>query len=213
VVTEQLSRSYGSTLALAGFSATFNAGSVTVLEGKNGAGKTTLLGVLSTLVRPSSGSVCWHPFGSDRSVVRPLIGWLTHEPTVSLDLSGIENLRWAARLYGLEVSAVEEIRARLGIGAFGRRAVRTMSRGQRQRIALGRALLHRPSLLLLDEPTTGLDQEGIARLLTLIRAEAASETIVIVVSHDPSLAPQLGARVIPVGRPPLASLLRPGVRP
>jgi len=103
-------RLYGSTLALRDASASFAAGSVTVLEGPNGSGKSTMLGLLSTSVKPTSGSVVWHPLGDDRAAARRHVGWLGHDAGVYPDLSGDENLRWAAALYGLGDDAARRLR-------------------------------------------------------------------------------------------------------
>lgn len=193
-------RLYGSTVALREASARFDAGSVTVLEGPNGSGKSTMLGLLSTSVKPTSGAVAWHPLGDDRAAARPHVGWLGHEAGVYPDLSGDENLRWAAALYGLDAAAAARACERVGLGRVGQRPVRTMSRGQRQRVALARALVHAPSLLLLDEPSTGLDKAGTALLLALVAEEVARGAIVALVTHDAALADGLGARRLRLDR-------------
>jgi ABC-type multidrug transport system ATPase subunit len=189
----EVSRIYGATPALRGVSATFLTGTITLIEGPNGSGKSTLLGLLSTAIRPSSGQILWHPLGASPELARPHIGWLGHEALVYPDLSGIENLSWSARLHGLGLDALASLTERLHLGAFARRPVRTMSRGQRQRIAIARALLPRPDLLLLDEPTTGLDREGVALLVRITREEADRGAIVAVIAHDPGLGALLDA--------------------
>src|SRR5215207_5184902 len=168
---------FGSTVALRNVSERFEAGSIALVEGANGSGKSTLLAILSRSLRPTTGRVDWAPLGDDAERVRAHVGWLGHDALVYPDLSGFENLHWAAQLYGLEPASVDSTAERLGIGAFARRPVRTMSRGQRQRIALARAILHRPSLLLLDEPTTGLDRDGVALLLRVVREEAETGAV------------------------------------
>lgn len=205
----RVGRIYGATPALRGVSASFSRGSITLIEGPNGSGKSTLLGLLSTSIRPSSGSVLWHPHGPSPEKARPHIGWLGHEALVYPDLSGIENLTWGARLYGLGPDALQALTERLHLGSFARRPVRTMSRGQRQRIAIARALLPRPSLLLLDEPTTGLDREGVALLIRIAREEAAQGTIVAVIAHDPGLGELLGATSLRLDRGQLAHDMPP----
>ncbi|MCS6901654.1 MAG: ABC transporter ATP-binding protein [Myxococcales bacterium] len=189
----RVSRIYGATPALRGISATFLPHTITLIEGPNGSGKSTLLGLLSTAIRPTTGQILWHPFGSSPELARPHIGWLSHESLVYPDLSGIENLTWSARLHGLTPEALDPLTDRLHLGSFARRPVRTMSRGQRQRIAIARALLSRPSLLLLDEPTTGLDREGITLLVRIIREEAERGAIVAIIAHDLELGTLLGA--------------------
>lgn len=189
-----VTRHYGATMALRGVTARFEPGQITVIEGHNGSGKSTLLGILSTAIRPSAGSVSWAPFGDDAQQAREHIGWLGHDALVYPDLPGLQNLAWAAQIYGLGPEALSRITERMGLGAFAKRPVRTMSRGQRQRIALARALLHRPSLLLLDEPTTGLDKDGIELLMRVTREEAEGGAIVVLIAHDASLVERLGAR-------------------
>ena len=192
----RVTRLYGATAALRGIDASFAAGTTTVIEGANGSGKTSLLGILGTAARPTTGRVTWAPLGEDPALVRAHVGWLGHDALVYPDLTGAENLAWVAQVWGLPGDAVGQIRERLAIGAFGDRAVRTLSRGQRQRIALARALLPKPSLLLLDEPTTGLDRAGIAQLLGAVRAEVADGALAVVIAHDPGLANELSAGVI-----------------
>ena len=200
----QVTKLYGATVALRGISARFEAGTITLIEGANGSGKSTLLGTLSTSIRPTSGTVTWAPLGKDASLARSHIGWLGHDALVYPDLSGIENLRWAAKVYGLEASAVEAVRERVGLGVFATRAVRTMSRGQKQRVALARALLHAPAVLLLDEPTTGLDRDGVDLLVKLVVAEKERGTLAVLIAHDATLAEKLGARVLKLARGRLA---------
>jgi heme ABC exporter ATP-binding subunit CcmA len=200
VAVHNVGRMFGSTVALRNVSERFEAGSVALVEGANGSGKSTLLAILSTSLRPTTGRVEWPPLGDDAEQVRAHVGWLGHDALVYPDLSGFENLHWAAQLYGLGADVVEATAERLGIGAFAKRPVRTMSRGQRQRIALARAVLHQPSLLLLDEPTTGLDRDGVGLLLRVVREEAEAGAIVVVIAHEAGLADRLGARSVRINR-------------
>ncbi|MFO0659405.1 MAG: heme ABC exporter ATP-binding protein CcmA [Polyangiaceae bacterium] len=200
VVLERVSRTYGTTVALRDVSARFDAGTITVLRGPNGSGKSTTLGLLSTAQRPSSGRVIWDPIGDDPEAIRPHLGWLGHDALVYPDLSGEENLLWVGRVLGVSEPDVRDAMKRVGIGGFGQRSVRTMSRGQRQRVALARAILAKPSLLLLDEPTTGLDVEGVALLTTIVKQEVDAGAIVVLVTHEPALKEQLGARELRLER-------------
>lgn len=196
VTAERVTRLYGSTAALRGVDVHLVAGTTTVIEGANGSGKTSLLGVLGTAARPTTGRITWAPLGSDPERVRAHVGWLGHDALVYPDLSGAENLAWVASVWGLPADTVGELRERLSIGSFGDRPVRTLSRGQRQRVALARALLPRPSLLLLDEPTTGLDRAGVDQLLRAVREEVEGGALAVVIAHDPGLAKDLDASVI-----------------
>ena len=156
--------------------------------GPNGAGKSTLLGVLSTLIRPSAGEVLYgnrqaNAWG-DR--LRARIGMLGHDLFLYGDLSARENLAFFGRLYGLrdlDQRLADGLRnARLTDRADDR--VSSFSRGLRQRLALERALLHSPRLLLLDEPFTGLDDESSSLLVGRLRALRERGTIVVMATHD-----------------------------
>ncbi|MGK3988168.1 ATP-binding cassette domain-containing protein [Sorangium sp. So ce136] len=188
VVARGVVKTYGTTAALRGVNATIEAGRLTLIEGANGSGKSTLLGILGTVVRPTSGTVLYEPFGEDTGLARGTIGWLSHESLAYPDLSGRQNVELAARFHGLDAQeAWRRAEERFELGSFALRPLRTCSRGQRQRIALARALVHHPSLVLLDEPTTGLDRSGVARLLTVVEAEVARGAAVVVVSHEPEV--------------------------
>lgn len=198
VEARNLVKTFGTTVALRGVNASFAAGQVTLIEGANGSGKSTLLGILGTVVRASSGTVLYDPLGDDLQAVRGCIGWLSHETLAYPDLSGRQNIELAARAHGLPVDAVwPRVEERFELGAFARRPLRTCSRGQRQRIALARSLLHNPTLVLLDEPSTGLDKGGVQRLVRIVAEEATRGAVVIVVSHEPEVfRSDGGARVV-----------------
>ena len=187
VVARGIVKGYGSTMALRGVDVTLSA-ELTLIEGPNGSGKSTLLGVLGTVIRPSAGTVRYEPIGDDRTLVRAAIGWLSHETLAYPDLSGRQNVELVARLHGLDAGeAWSRASERFELGAFASRPVRTCSRGQRQRVALARALVHEPSLVLLDEPTAGLDRTGVSRLVKVIAEEVARGALVAVVSHEPEV--------------------------
>lgn len=184
----KLVKTFGPTVALRGVDATFHAGRLTLVEGANGSGKSTLLGILGTLVRPTSGRVEYAPLGEDRALVRRHIGWLSHETLAYPDLSGRQNIELFARLCGIDLAPEwGRVAERFELGPFVDRPLRTCSRGQKQRVALARALVHEPAVVLLDEPTTGLDKAGVARLLAIVDREVARGALVLVVSHEPEL--------------------------
>jgi ABC-type multidrug transport system ATPase subunit len=204
VVVRSLVKAFGPTLALRGVELVLTAGRLTMIEGANGSGKTTLLGVLGTVVRPSGGQVHYE-LGSgavlDGAGVRRAIGWLSHETLAYGDLSGRANVELAARFHGLDAtSAWEAAAARFELGVFAQRPLRTNSRGQRQRVALARALVHAPSLVLLDEPTAGLDRAGVARLVSVVAEEVERGAVVVVVSHEPEVFGTLAATRIVLER-------------
>jgi ABC-type multidrug transport system ATPase subunit len=196
-VARGIVKGYGSTMALRGVDVTLSAG-LTLIEGANGSGKSTLLGVLGTVIRPSAGYVRYDPLGEDRALARAAIGWLSHETLAYPDLSGRQNVELVARLHGLDaVEAWSRAAERFELGAFTSRPVRTCSRGQRQRVALARALIHEPSLVLLDEPTAGLDRTGVSRLIKVVGEEVARGALVAVVSHEPEVFREMaGSRVV-----------------
>lgn len=198
VVARGIVKSYGATVALRGVDATLDAGKVTLIEGSNGSGKSTLLGILGTVIRATAGTVDYAPLGEDRARVRAEIGWLSHETLAYPDLTGRQNVELVARLHGLDAGeAWARAEERFELGAFARRPLRTCSRGQRQRVALARALIHMPSLVLLDEPTAGLDRAGVQRLTAVVEEEVKRGAAVAVVSHEPEIfRSQSGARIV-----------------
>ena len=165
VQIRKVAKRYGSERALAGVTLDLAAGSMCALLGHNGAGKTTLLGVVSTLVRPTGGTVAYRSAAGEVTGdgARREIGMLAHSSLCYGELSARENLALTAGLYDLVLGqqAIDQMLDRVGLDKKARdRAARTYSRGMVQRLALARALLTRPSLLLLDEPFTGLDRDG-----------------------------------------------------
>jgi heme exporter protein A len=191
-----VTRRFGATLALRQVSTSFDAGTLTFLEGPNGAGKSTLLAIIGTVLQPSSGSIWYEPFGSDPEQARRNLGWVAHESHCYRELSGRRNVALVAQVHGLTdaVASVNRVISRVGAESFADRPVGTLSRGQRQRIALARALVHSPGVLLLDEPWTGLDLASVDRLESVIREEVARGSLVVAVTHGAGTAERLGAR-------------------
>jgi heme exporter protein A len=184
-----LCRDYGERRALDGVDTHLTAGETLLVLGPNGAGKTTLLRILATLLRPTAGAVqvlgCTLPREAWKA--RGRIGYLGHEPLLYRDLSGRENLRFHARLHGIEGGDGERrIAGLLDAAGMARRAderVAELSAGMRQRLAICRCVLHRPALLLLDEPDSHLDAESRELARSLIGHD--EERIRVIVSHDP----------------------------
>ncbi|HET9956535.1 MAG TPA: ABC transporter ATP-binding protein [Polyangiaceae bacterium] len=195
IEVRNVTRTFGATLALRNVSVSFEPGTLTLLEGPNGAGKSTLLSVIGTVLRPTSGEVVYAPVGSDFEQIRPHIGWVGHDSQCYRELSARENVELAAKIHGLDPEAAwREVVQHVEVSALASRRVGTLSRGQKQRVALARALVHTPSVLLLDEPWTGLDRRSAEQLETVLRAERARGTLVIIVSHGEGTAERLGAR-------------------
>jgi heme exporter protein A len=190
IAARDLSKRYGFKRVLEGLTFDLDQGGFLVVTGPNGAGKTTLLRMCAGLAIPSAGTLEVEP---DRS----RIGFLGHEPLVYLELTALENLDLYGRLY-----RVPERRERIGmlLERFGlweqrRERASALSRGQLQRLALCRALLHKPELLILDEPFSGLDSDG-AELLDRELAGMRGQRTLLVATHDPErIAPLASGRL------------------
>ncbi|MDP9000641.1 MAG: ABC transporter ATP-binding protein [Myxococcota bacterium] len=201
VELRNVTKSYGPVRALVGVSCVFSAESPSIIRGPNGSGKSTLLSIVATLTRPTSGTIDHGSLGKRRSAIRRTLGWAGHDSLCYLDLSGRQNIELTARLYGRDAAGVcQRATERFDLRLFVERRVRSYSRGQRQRIALARALVHNPRLLLLDEPTAGLDVSSTSRLLDLVREEVKQGTLVVVVTHDELFAKALAGVVIHLDR-------------
>jgi ABC-type multidrug transport system ATPase subunit len=193
-----VSRHFGRRRALSKVSMTLQAGDIVGLLGPNGAGKSTLIGILATLVAATGGEVRYGPYRSRAggAALRYRIGLLAHELHLYAELTARQNLAFFAALYGLQPDAVVD--AALSRAALTDRAddqVLSFSRGMRQRLGLERALLHRPRLVLLDEPFTGLDDRSVGAVTERLRQLAREGCIVLVATHDLDLADGLVTRV------------------
>jgi len=195
VSVEDVSRHFGRRRAVSRVSFAVARGQILGLLGPNGAGKSTLLAMLGTLLRPTSGSI---RFGT-RDVttgddsLRAQIGVLGHDLFLYPELTARENLSFFASLYGI-ADAERAARAaldRAGLADRGDDLVSSFSRGMRQRVALERALIHQPRLVLLDEPFTGLDDASTAALVARLKGLRTEGAIVILATHDLDLAEDL----------------------
>jgi heme exporter protein A len=180
-----VTRHYGEREALGDLTLTLPTGRTLVVFGPNGAGKTTLLRVLATLLRPHAGSlrVLGHELPGGAWQVRARIGLLGHEPLLYRELTARENLRFHARLHGVAATRIEQLLEAVAMLARADEPLRTLSRGMVQRVAICRAVLHDPRLLLLDEPYANLDPAAVELVTPLIGA--ASGRARVIVSHDP----------------------------
>jgi len=190
-----VSRYYGRRRALHNVTFTCGAGEVVALLGPNGAGKSTLLAVISTLIAPNGGEVRYGTYTarSAGARLRHRLGWLGHELQVYPELTARENLQFFARLMAVadEDAAVAAALASSRLESRADDPVSGFSRGMRQRLALERALIHQPRLVLLDEPFTGLDGPSSDALAVRLRALARAGTVVLLATHDVDLADQV----------------------
>jgi heme exporter protein A len=179
-----LERRYGERIALTGVSVRVAAGDTLAVLGANGAGKTTLLRILAGLLRPHGGTVrvLDAELPRERWKVPGKVGYLGHEPLLYRELTGRENLGYHARLHGMNSGRVSEVLAAVGMERRADEPVRDLSRGMIQRLAVARAVLHDPPLLLLDEPRAGLDP-AVAELLEPLIGRPSGRTRVLV-THD-----------------------------
>ena len=173
-------------------------GEFVALLGPNGAGKTTFLRILSSLSRATLGEVkiAGHRLPHQAAEVRQRLGVVSHMPLLYGDLTAEENLRFYARLYSIPAleKRVEGVLEQVGLLNRRKDLVRTFSRGMQQRLAIGRAVLHDPEVLLLDEPHTGLDQDACEMLDGALKQVAARGRTVVMTSHDLARAQELASR-------------------
>jgi heme exporter protein A len=188
IKVHKLVKRFGSKIVLRGLDFEAHQGEFVAILGPNGAGKTTFLRILATLSRPTSGKVDVAGFSlpTQAASVRARLGVVSHLPLLYGDLTAEENLLFYGRMYGLKglVSRIDEVIEIVGLSPRRRDMVRTFSRGMQQRLAIGRAILHDPNVILFDEPHTGLDQEACDMLDGLLRDVAGRGRTVVITSHD-----------------------------
>lgn len=209
---ENIEKRYGGLYALRRVSLTIAPGECVVFAGRNGSGKTTLLRVAARLVRPSGGvlSFSGEAGSGEAGSVRP--GFVAHATMVYDELTAEENLLLFARLQGTPQpgNRVEALLQEVGLSDRRASLVRTFSRGMRQRAAIARALLHEPSVLLLDEPATGLDPHGVTWLAETIRRLRDSGRTILMSLHGESEISSLGTRAIRLDAGSIAADTRTG---
>jgi len=185
---EDIRKTFGHFTALAGITLTIQHGEFLALFGRNGAGKTTFLKVAATLVRHTHGKLRIEgvDIGEQPEHARRHIGFLSHNTYMYRDLNPVENLRFFARLYGLENpdSRIDMLLDRVGLSRRRSDAVRSFSRGLHQRLGIARVMLHDPSLILLDEPYTGLDANAVGTLNNMLDEAAAAGKTIVLTTHD-----------------------------
>jgi len=200
IEVRKLTKSFGPRTALAGVDLSVGSGEFVTLVGPNGAGKTTLLRILATLSRPSSGIVQIGGFDAERDgeQIRRCIGFLSHRTLLYDDLTADQNLRFYARMYDIpEGSArIRGLLDRVGLGMRRHDRVQTFSRGMKQRLAVARAVLHKPRVLLLDEPYTGLDPQAAQTLTDLLLELAGEGRVILLTTHRMNRGLAVGQRML-----------------
>jgi heme ABC exporter ATP-binding subunit CcmA len=203
IEARRLSRRFAEVDAVAAIDLVVDSGDAVAVLGANGAGKTTLLRLIATLLRPSTGSLNLFGQGlADGGVrARQRIGFLSHNSFLYPDLSPNENLSFYARMFGVfEAERIREVLQLVGLTGWRNRPVRTLSRGLEQRCSLARALLHRPDLLLLDEPFNGLDVDSAAMLMDVLHSEQRRGATVLLTTHDLTKALEICRRGVVLAR-------------
>jgi len=195
-----LRKAFGRHRVLRGIDIDIEAGSSVILLGPNGAGKTTMLRILATLSKASSGDVqiAGVSVNDNPEGIRQYLGMVSHSPLLYGDLSAEENLTFYARLYGVSETdgRREDLLQRVGLHHRRKDLVRTYSRGMVQRLAIARALLHNPPILLLDEPDTGLDPQAAEMMTALLREIGGSQRTIVMTTHHLERGLELADRVL-----------------
>lgn len=198
ITVRKLVKRFGLKTVLRGMDFSVEPGEFVALLGPNGAGKTTFLRILASLSRPSLGlvNIAGYSLPNQASAVRRSLGVVSHLPLLYGDLTAEENLQFYARMYDIPQAEkrISEVLDLVGLASRRRDLVRTYSRGMQQRLAIGRAVLHDPEVMLFDEPHTGLDQEASQMLDTVLREVAARGRTVVMTSHDLARVGDLASR-------------------
>ncbi len=195
-----LTKSFGGCLALKGIDLEVKPGEFVVIFGPNGAGKSTLIKILATIMNPSSGGVTINGFDLKNSAeeIRRRLGIVTHQTFLYHNLTAYENLEFYCRLYDVShpTERIREVMTVMGMTSRLHDRVGTLSRGMQQRVAIARAILHEPAIMLLDEPETGLDQQGVAMLWGALRLTGGGKRTVILTTHNLERGLEMGERLL-----------------
>jgi len=212
IEVKKLVKRFGLKTVLRGLDFQVEPGEFVALLGPNGAGKTTFLRILATLSRPALGEVriAGHRLPEGASAVRRRLGVVSHLPLLYGDLNAEENLRFYGMMYSVPEldRRISEVLEMVDLASRRRDLVRTFSRGMQQRLAIGRAVLHDPDVMLFDEPHTGLDQDAAEMLDGVLREVAARGRTVVMTSHDLARAADLASRFDVISRGKIAASVR-----
>jgi heme exporter protein A len=213
IEVNKLVKRFGLKTVLRGVDFHVQPGEFVALLGPNGAGKTTFLRILASLSRPNLGDVrvAGYSLPTQAAKVRAKLGVVSHLPLLYPDLTAEENLQFYARMYGLSnyQLRITEVLEMVGLESRRRDLVRTFSRGMQQRLAIGRAILHDPEVVLFDEPYTGLDQDASEMLDAVLRSVAAQGRTVVMTSHDLARSEDLATRFDILSRGVIAASATP----
>lgn len=198
IEVKNLTKLFGTKKVLRGINFQAETGEFVAILGPNGAGKSTFLRILSSLLRPTGGEmrIAGYRLPGEVAKIRSRLGVVTHQPLLYGDLTAEENLQFFGRMFGVcdLGNRVVEILNLVGLSIRSKDMVRTFSRGMQQRLSIGRAILHDPDVLLLDEPHTGLDQDACDMLDTILKEVASRGRTVVMASHDLSRVEILAER-------------------
>ncbi len=213
ITVRKLVKRFGLKTVLRGLDFEVQPGEFVALLGPNGAGKTTFLRILASLSRPSLGEVrvAGYALPKQAAEVRARLGVVSHLPLLYDDLTAEENLRFYGRMYNIPSleARITEVLKMVGLENRRKDLVRTFSRGMQQRLAIGRAVLHNPEVMLFDEPYTGLDQDASSMLDEVLRSVAAKGRTVVMTSHDLARAEDLATRFDILSRGVIVTSARP----
>jgi len=212
ITVKKLVKRFGPKIVLRGLDFEVESGEFVALLGPNGAGKTTFLRILASLSRPAMGEVriAGYHLPGQASAVRRRLGVVSHQPLLYGDLTAEENLRFYGRMYAVsDLNArIAEVLDMVGLSPRRRDLVRTFSRGMQQRLAIGRAVLHDPDVMLFDEPHTGLDQDACVMLDNVLQEVAARGRTVVMTSHDLARAADMASRFDVLSRGKIVASVR-----
>ncbi|MBI4188585.1 MAG: ABC transporter ATP-binding protein [Chloroflexi bacterium] len=200
IEVQGLTKSFGHQLALTGTDLTVKPGEAIVIFGPNGAGKTTLIKVLSTIMRPTSGSVKIDGLNlkDNAEEIRCRLGVVSHQTFLYSNLTAYENLEFYSRMYNVPAlrQRIQEIVAMVGMTSRLHDRVGTFSRGMQQRLSIARSLIHKPSIMLLDEPETGLDQQATTMLWEALKSEGKEKRTILLTTHNLERGLEVGERLL-----------------
>ncbi len=200
IETQGLTKSFNNKLALRGIDLEVRQGESVVIFGPNGAGKTTLIKVLATIMNPSSGRILVDGLNlkNNAEEIQRRIGVVTHQTFLYSNLTAYENLEFYSRMYDVpgRKERIHEVVAMVGMTSRLYDRVGTLSRGMQQRLSIARSLLHKPAIMLLDEPETGLDQQAIPMLWKALEIEGEERRTIVLTTHSLERGLEVGDRLL-----------------